>query len=67
VITDVRNAASVPWELMRDPEAATPLALEAHAFVRAYGSAVKAARSVEPVAGFPTGTAAWGHGFRPLA
>lgn len=35
VITDVRQAASVPWELIRDPKTDTPLALRAASFVRA--------------------------------
>jgi tetratricopeptide (TPR) repeat protein len=35
IITDVRQAAAIPWELIRDPKTDTPLALRAQAFVRA--------------------------------
>jgi hypothetical protein len=35
VITDVREATSIPWELVRDPKTDTPLALRACSFVRA--------------------------------
>ncbi|MGQ0605094.1 MAG: CHAT domain-containing protein [Anaerolineales bacterium] len=35
VITDVRQAAAIPWELIRDPKTDVPLALRAQAFVRA--------------------------------
>jgi hypothetical protein len=35
VITGVREAAAIPWELIRDPKTDTPLALRASAFVRA--------------------------------
>lgn len=35
IITDVRQAAAVPWELIRDPKTDTPLALRAASFVRA--------------------------------
>jgi hypothetical protein len=51
VVTAVRHAASVPWELIRDPDTSTPIALEARAFVRAHPSPVKSARSVEAAAG----------------
>jgi len=34
IITGVREATSIPWELMRDPKTDTPLALRARAFVR---------------------------------
>src|SRR5262249_28408112 len=46
--TEVHHA-SVPWELLRNPAATTPLALEAHAFVRAHGSPLKAAQGSEAV------------------
>lgn len=52
VITDVRHAASVPWELLRDPDSHTALALEAQAFVRSHGMATK----------IPKGAAAIGAG-----
>jgi hypothetical protein len=41
VITDARHAASVPWELLRDPDSHTALALEAQAFVRSHASPTK--------------------------
>ena len=34
VVTEVRAATAVPWELLRDPTTLTPLALRARAFVR---------------------------------
>jgi len=36
IITGVREAATIPWELLRDPRTDTPLALRARAFVRAH-------------------------------
>lgn len=35
IITEVREATTIPWELLRDPKTDTPLALRAQAFVRA--------------------------------
>ncbi|MGC1374962.1 MAG: CHAT domain-containing protein [Anaerolineales bacterium] len=35
IVSGVWDAAAIPWELLRDPETDTPLALEALAFVRA--------------------------------
>ncbi|HKZ86352.1 MAG TPA: CHAT domain-containing protein, partial [Anaerolineae bacterium] len=35
VTTDARQAAAIPWELLRDPSTDRPLALRARAFVRA--------------------------------
>lgn len=35
VVTGVRDANSLPWELLRDPVTRTPLALDSSAFVRA--------------------------------
>jgi len=35
VVTSVREAATIPWELLRDPKTDAPLALRAQAFVRA--------------------------------
>ena len=35
IVSGARDAAAIPWELLRDPETDTPLALEALAFVRA--------------------------------
>jgi len=41
VVTEVREAASIPWELIRDPKTDAPLALAAKAFVRAYHRAAQ--------------------------
>jgi hypothetical protein len=41
IVTDVRTAASIPWELLRDPKTDTPLALRARAFVRAQPQAAQ--------------------------
>lgn len=35
IITEVQEATSLPWELLRDPKTDTPLSLRADAFVRA--------------------------------
>ncbi len=35
IVSGVHDAAAIPWELLRDPDTDTPLALEALAFVRA--------------------------------
>ncbi|MBM3150188.1 MAG: CHAT domain-containing protein, partial [Chloroflexi bacterium] len=35
IVTGVREAAAIPWELIRDPKTDTPLALRARTFVRA--------------------------------
>jgi tetratricopeptide (TPR) repeat protein len=35
IITGVREATTLPWELLRDPKVDTPLALRARSFVRA--------------------------------
>ncbi|MFL6293828.1 MAG: CHAT domain-containing protein, partial [Thermoanaerobaculia bacterium] len=36
IVTGVAEAATIPWELLRDPKTGSPLALTAHAFVRAH-------------------------------
>jgi hypothetical protein len=41
ISTGVKEASSIPWELLRDPEADVPLALRARAFVRATHDAVQ--------------------------
>ena len=41
IITGVREAAAIPWELIRDPKTDTPLALRAQAFVRAQPQAAQ--------------------------
>ena len=53
VITDVRHASSVPWELLRDPDSHTALALEAQAFVRSHAMATKAPRGATAAGGGP--------------
>src|SRR5262249_32088416 len=35
IVTGVREATAIPWELLRDPKTEVALALRAHAFVRA--------------------------------
>lgn len=47
IVSDVREAASVPWELLRDPKTRTPLALSANAFVRAAHRSAVAPRVVQ--------------------
>lgn len=44
IVTEVREATAIPWELLRDPKTATPLALEARAFVRTHHSATRQPR-----------------------
>ncbi len=34
ILTSVKDAVAIPWELLRDPDTDTPLALEAQSFVR---------------------------------
>jgi tetratricopeptide (TPR) repeat protein len=41
IATAVREAATIPWELIRDPKTDTPLALRAKAFVRASSQAAQ--------------------------
>jgi hypothetical protein len=41
IITGVQEAATIPWELIRDPKTDTPLALRARAFVRAQPQAAQ--------------------------
>ncbi len=40
IVTGVRDAAAIPWELIRDPQSDMPLALGASAFVRTTPQAV---------------------------
>jgi hypothetical protein len=49
--TTVKDAAALPWELMRDPEADVPLALRARAFVRATHDAVQPPKLVQSAGG----------------
>lgn len=44
IITEVREAAAIPWELIRDPKTDTPLSLRAHSFVRAHSQAAQRPR-----------------------
>ncbi|MDQ5823731.1 MAG: CHAT domain-containing protein [Chloroflexota bacterium] len=41
IVTNVHEATSVPWELIRDPKIQTPLALRAHSFVRTHPNALQ--------------------------
>jgi hypothetical protein len=41
IVTEVREATAIPWELLRDPKTDTPLALRARAFVRAHPQAAQ--------------------------
>ena len=41
IVTGVREATSIPWELIRDPKTDMPLALRARAFVRAQPQAAQ--------------------------
>lgn len=41
IITEVREAAAIPWELIRDTKTDTALSLRAHAFVRAHSQAAQ--------------------------
>jgi len=44
ISTGVQEAASIPWELLRDPQTHTPLALEARSFVRVQSETARAVR-----------------------
>jgi hypothetical protein len=44
IASGVREATTIPWELLRDPETGTPLALRAQAFVRASSQAAQPPR-----------------------
>jgi tetratricopeptide (TPR) repeat protein len=47
VVTGVQEAASIPWELIRDPKTDTSIALRAQAFVRSHPSPAQQTRAVE--------------------
>ena len=51
VVTGVQEAASIPWELIRDPKTDTSLALRAEAFVRSHPSPAQQPKVVETGAG----------------
>ncbi len=44
IVTDVQEATTIPWELIRDPKTDTPLALRARAFVRTHPQAAQTPR-----------------------
>ena len=50
IVTGVREAASIPWELLRDAKTDVPLALRAQSFVRAQPQAAQAPRVPSPSA-----------------
>ncbi|HEY0601454.1 MAG TPA: CHAT domain-containing protein, partial [Herpetosiphonaceae bacterium] len=41
IVTEVRDATAIPWELLHDPQTDTPLALAASSFVRTVSNPVK--------------------------
>ena len=41
IVTDVQEATTIPWELIRDPKTDTPLALRARSFVRTHPKAAQ--------------------------
>ena len=51
IVTSVEEATSIPWELLREPDAEAPVALLAHSFVRAQPDARRGARTVTDDAG----------------
>jgi tetratricopeptide (TPR) repeat protein len=53
VVTGVREATAVPWELLRDPKTDLPLALRARAFVRALPNPAEPPALPSPKAGSP--------------
>ncbi|RJP47314.1 MAG: CHAT domain-containing protein [Anaerolineaceae bacterium] len=48
IVTDVKGAVALPWELLRDPETDAEIALRASAFVRAHHSASRKAEQPQP-------------------
>jgi tetratricopeptide (TPR) repeat protein len=53
IVTGVRGATSIPWELLRDPKTDVPLALRARSFVRAQPNAADLPKLPAPKAGTP--------------
>ncbi len=51
VVTGVQEAASIPWELIRDPKTDTSLALRAEAFVRSHPTPAQQPQFAETGAG----------------
>jgi hypothetical protein len=56
VVTGVREATSIPWELLRDPKTDLPLALRARSFVRALPNPAEAPQLPRLKAGTPLRT-----------
>ncbi|HZF12663.1 MAG TPA: CHAT domain-containing protein [Thermoanaerobaculia bacterium] len=53
IVTGVREATSIPWELLRDPKTDVPLALRARSFVRAQPNPADRPTLPTPRAGTP--------------
>ncbi|MEA2694670.1 MAG: hypothetical protein QOJ16_4057, partial [Acidobacteriota bacterium] len=53
IVTGVREATSIPWELLRDPKTDVPLALRARSFVRALPNPAERPTLPKPRAGTP--------------
>jgi tetratricopeptide (TPR) repeat protein len=51
IVTGVRDAAAIPWELIRDPQSEMPLALGASAFVRTTPQGVQRSQIAQTVDG----------------
>lgn len=51
IVTSVEGAATLPWELLRDPKTDVPLALRAQSFVRAHPRAAERPRPPQAGAG----------------
>jgi hypothetical protein len=51
VLTGVKEATAIPWELLRDSESGVPLALQVRAFVRATYNAVQRAKPPQTAEG----------------
>lgn len=47
IITEIREATAIPWELLRDPLTGEPLALAAQAFVHSQTDATRQARPLD--------------------
>ncbi len=48
IVTDVKGAVALPWELLCDPQTDTEIALRAKTFVRAHHSAPRKAEQAKP-------------------
>jgi nucleoside phosphorylase len=47
IVTDVKGAVALPWELLRDPQTDSTIALRANSFVRAHYSAARKAERAQ--------------------